>query len=38
MKIKIVSFSIANWQEIERQGGKVIKAGPLWIEYVDRGE
>ena len=27
-------FSIAKWQEIEKQGGKIISAGCLWIVYV----
>lgn len=35
MKIKVAPFSIAKWQEIERQGGRVIRAGSLWIEYVE---
>jgi hypothetical protein len=32
--IQWVPFSIAKWQEIERQGGKVVHAGCLWIGYV----
>lgn len=32
--LKYAPFSIAKWQEIEQQGGKVISAGCLWIVYI----